>query len=110
MTHEQIAAYMQPKLQDAFNDLMDDVTQANRIAVLAKIYHELYDTPEDKLDWLDEEELKEMILTIYYSVNRQRHAVTSAVAKEVKKYVKSSYKDWKLLNAMTGDLDEEDEE
>ena len=84
MTHEQIAAYMQPKLQQAFDDVMDDVTQANRLSVLAKIYHELYDTPEEKLQWLDDEELKEMILTIYYSLSRQRHALTSGVAKEVK--------------------------
>lgn len=105
MTHEQIAAYMQPKLKQAFDDVIDDVTQANRLSVLAKIYHELYDIPEDKLQWLDEEELKEMILTIYYSISRQRHALTSSVAKEVKKYVKSSYKDWKLLEDMTSDLD-----
>ncbi|TGY66450.1 hypothetical protein [Dubosiella muris] len=106
MTHEQIAAYMQPKLQQAFDDVMDDVTQANRLSVLAKIYHELYDTPEEKLQWLDDEELKEMILTIYYSLSRQRHALTSGVAKEVKKYVKSSYKDWKLLEEMTTDGDD----
>ncbi|WP_289183768.1 hypothetical protein [uncultured Dubosiella sp.] len=106
MTHEQIAAYMQPKLQQAFDDVMDDVTQANRLSVLAKIYHELYDTPEEKLQWLDDEELKEMILTIYYSLSRQRHALTSGVAKEVKKYVKSSYKDWKLLEEMTTDSDD----
>lgn len=106
MTHEQIAAYMQPKLQQAFDDVMDDVAQANRLSVLAKIYHELYDTPEEKLQWLDDEELKEMILTIYYSLSRQRHALTSGVAKEVKKYVKSSYKDWKLLEEMTTDGDD----
>lgn len=106
MTHEQIAAYMQPKLQQAFDDVMDDVTQANRLSVLAKIYHELYDTPEEKLQWLNDEELKEMILTIYYSLSRQRHALTSGVAKEVKKYVKSSYKDWKLLEEMTTDGDD----
>lgn len=106
MTHEQIAAYMQPKLQQAFDDVMDDVTQANRLSVLAKIYHELYDTLEEKLQWLDDEELKEMILTIYYSLSRQRHALTSGVAKEVKKYVKSSYKDWKLLEEMTTDGDD----
>ena len=30
MTHEQIAAYMQPKLQQAFDDVMDDVRSEER--------------------------------------------------------------------------------
>ncbi|MCI9041004.1 hypothetical protein [Dubosiella newyorkensis] len=105
MTHEEIAAYVQPILNEAFEEIMDDVTQANRISVIAKIYHELYEIPEDRLQWLDDEEMKEMILTIYYALSRQRHALTTGVAKEVKKYVKASYKDWKLLEDMSSDED-----
>ena len=103
MTHDEIEQYVKPILDDAYSQLMNDVTQANRISVIAKIYHELYETPEETLKWLDEDEFKEMILTIYYSLSRQRHAITSGVAKEVRKYVRQSYKDWKLLEEMTSD-------
>lgn len=106
MTHEEIGTYIQPILKQAFEEVMDDATQANRLSVLAKIYHELYDIPEDKLQWLDDEELKEMILTVYYALSRQRHALTLGVGKEVRKYVKASYKDWKLLKDMSGEIDD----
>ena len=104
MTHNEIEAYLKGILDKAYAELMDDVTQANRISVIAKMYHALYQIPEENLRWLDEEELKEMILTVYYALSRQRHSITHGVDKEVKKYVKESYKDWKLLEEMSGEM------
>ena len=104
MTHNEIETYLKGILDKAYAELIDDATQANRISVIAKIYHELYQTPEENLQWLNEEELKEMILTVYYALSRQRHSITHGVKKEVKKYVKESYKDWKLLEEMSGEM------
>ena len=104
MTHEEIERYIKGILDKAYSELMDDVTQANRISVIAKIYHELYSTPEEDLLWLNEEELKEMILTVYYALSRQRHSITNGVSKEVKRYVKASYRDWKLLEEISGEM------
>ena len=108
MTHAEIEQYIKPILDGAYNELLDDVTKATYICVVAKLYHNLYEIPEDQLKWLNEEELREMILTIYYAVSRQRHALTVAVTKEVKKYVKSAYKDWRVLRDIAGEHEEDD--
>jgi hypothetical protein len=96
MTHEELKTALALRLQPAVELLLEDETKANYVSVLAKMWSELEDYPESELEWLDEAELDEMILTVYYALSRARHAITSGVNKEVKKYVKAADKDWQI--------------
>lgn len=104
MTHEQIGAHIKAILDKRYEQLMDDDTQANYISVVAKIWSELSDISEDNLEWMDEKDLDEMILTVYYALSRQRHAITAGVNREVNKYVRHEQKDWEFAHIM--DFDE----
>lgn len=100
MTHDEIRKHIQDILDRHYATLMDDDTRANYISVVAKIWHELSDISEAQLEWMDADDLDEMILTVYYALSRQRHAITSGVNKEVTKYVRHEYKDWEFANLM----------
>lgn len=103
MKHEQIREHIEKILTDRFSQLMEDDTQANYISVVAKIWCELSDIPEDNLEWMDVKDLDEMILTVYYALSRQRHAITAGVNREVSKYVRHEQKDWEFAHIMRYD-------
>ncbi len=49
---------------------------------------------------MDPKDLDELILTVYYALSRQRHAITAGVQKEVNKYVRHEQKDWEFAHIM----------
>lgn len=104
MKHEEIKRQIQDRIEQRYETLMEDDTQANYISVLAKIWSELSDIPESSLEWMDPKDLDELILTVYYALSRQRHAITAGVQKEVNKYVRHEQKDWEFAHIM--DFDE----
>lgn len=104
MKHEEIKRQIQDRIEQRYQTLMEDDTQANYISVLAKIWSELSDISESNLEWMDPKDLDELILTVYYALSRQRHAITAGVQKEVGKYVRHEQKDWEFAHIM--DFDE----
>lgn len=100
MKHDAIRAHIQELIDKRSESLMEDDTQANYISVLAKIWSELSDISESNLEWMDLKDLDELILTVYYALSRQRHAITAGVQKEVSKYVRHEQKDWEFAHIM----------
>lgn len=103
MKHAEIREHIQKILDNKYSQVMEDDTQANYISVVAKIWSELYDISEDNLEWMDPKDLDELILTVYYALSRQRHAVTAGVNREVSKYVHHEQKDWEFAHIMRFD-------
>ena len=100
MKHEAIRVHIQELISRSAESLMEDDTQANDISVLAKIWSELSDIPENNLEWMDPKDLDELILTVYYALSRQRHAITAGVQKEVNKDGRHEQKDWEFAHIM----------
>jgi hypothetical protein len=103
MTHEQIRAQLLEILNKSWEDLLEDDTKCNYISVVAKIWHELSDIDESQLKWMKPKDLDELILTVYYALSRERHALSWGVNKQVVKYVRHEYKDWEFAQIMEED-------
>lgn len=96
MTHNELKEYIGDKLNEQIPLLLEDETKANYVSVLAKMWSELQDYPENMLEWLTPAEFDEMFLTIYYACSRARHSITQGVNKEVKKYVKQADHEYQI--------------